>query len=251
MSFGLDTAVEQAASCTRPGIGRAELEDIRKVPFFAGLNPATLQLIANDASLQSVPGKTLLFEAGGMPEFLYVLLDGLVQLLDRVGGEDVTILLLEPVTCFVTAAVLRDERLLTAARTVKPSRIVRIPTETARHLFSADPAFARAITADVCLNYRNAIRELKNMRMRTGFQRLVAWILAMQARSAVPSEVALPFNKALLAGRLGISPETLSRDLSRLAALGVTVQGRKLLIGDLDKLRQSVSCDDICDPSIP
>lgn len=253
VTIAVDIADEQIepALLERPRMSDADLEEIRGIAFFSGLSQVSLGLLRQTATLENVPGKTLLFDAGGLSESLFVLTDGLVQLLDSVSGDEATILLLQPVTSFVTAAVLRNEKLLTAARTVKPSRIVRIPTATAQRLFAEDAAFARAITEDVCLNYRKAIRELKNMRMRTGFQRLVAWILAMQACSATPNQVSLPFNKALLAGRLGMSPETLSRDLARLAAMGVRVHGRTLHIADIGKLRQFIRCDDISDPSIP
>lgn len=230
----------------------ADIAAFRRLPLFASLSPAVIDRLLRTASLEDVPARTFLLRVGEIPETLCVLVDGLVQLLTPTEGDDeATILLLQPVTCFITAAVMRREKLLMSARTVRPSRVLRIEAQTVRDLFDEDRAFAHAIMDDLCRNYRNAVRELKNMRMLTGFQRLIAWILAMQAQSDTPAEISLPFDKALLAGRLGIAPETLSRDLARLAPLGVTVRGRKLRITQTHMLQEILSVDDLCAPSLP
>jgi CRP/FNR family transcriptional activator FtrB len=95
------------------------------------------------------------------------------------------------------------------------------------------------------------LRELKSVRARTTFQRLVAWILAMHGRANQPSEIEVPYDKSVLAGRLGMAPETLSRDLARLAALGVAVDGRRLTIKDPSVLRQLTTVDEVTRPSVP
>lgn len=228
-----------------------QLIKLAEIPLFAELSAAGRNMLLSDATFARVPSGEMILKAGELPDALIVLLDGLVELMDAVETFEATILLLKPVTCFITAAVLRDEPLLTSARAAQPCTIVRVPARSVRDLVAQDAGFARAIAADLSLNYRNAIRELKNMRMRTAFQRLVAWILAMRELSSTPSEVRLPYNKALLAARLGMSPETLSRDLARLGGHGVAVQGRVLKISDAMRLRQLIHRDDLCDPPVP
>ncbi len=228
-----------------------EFDKLADLPFFVDLSEAARQALMESASLHDVPAGEVLLKVGELPDDLIILVDGLVQLMDTVDEYDATILLLKPVTCFITAAVLRNEPILTTARTAKPSLIVRIPAPLVRTLFANDPSFTRALASDLSLNYRHAIRELKSMRMRTGFQRLVAWILAMLAKSPSPNEIQVPFNKALLASRLGISPETLSRDLARLAQHGVSVEGRVLRVTDTETLRKLVREDILSDPPLP
>jgi hypothetical protein len=67
----------------------------------------------------------------------------------------------------------------------------------------------------------------------------------------LPSEIEVPYDKSVLAGRLGMAPETLSRDLARLAAWGVIVDGRRLTIKDPSVLRQLAKVDEATRPSVP
>jgi CRP/FNR family transcriptional activator FtrB len=232
-------------------IDQVDLEDLRRRRLFADLSPVEGDRLLRESSIQVIPARVGLLKVGEVPDALYVLLDGLVQLVSNSHGSESTVLLLRPTSCFVTAAVVRNERLITSARTLQKSRVLRIPTPCVHALLEDKGAFTRAIIDDLCAHYRNAVRELTNLRTRTGFERLIAWIVAMEARSDTPSEIRLPFDKAVLAARLGITPETLSRDLARLGALGVTVEGRKLRISETSDLRHWTNCDDLTDPSLP
>ena len=51
-----------------------------------------------------------------------------------------------------------------------------------------------------------------------------------------PAAIALPYEKALIANRLGMQPESFSRALARLRDLGVTVERDNVHIKDLAKL---------------
>ena len=127
----------------------------------------------------------------------------------------------------------------------------RLTVRHARRLFASERAFADAITQDLAENGRNILRECKNARSRNAFQRLVAWILAMIERADTPHEITLPYGKATLAARLGVEPETLSRDLARLAPLGVTVRGRTLTIDDAKRLGKLTMIDALNTPPVP
>jgi CRP/FNR family transcriptional regulator, transcriptional activator FtrB len=232
-------------------IDQIDVEALRGFRPFAEFAPFEYEQIRHRAEIQMIPARTHLLKIGDVPEALYVLLDGLVQLVSTSQGSDSTVLLLRPPSFFVTAAVVQNDRLLTSARTLQPSRVLHIPAACVHALLAEKGAFTRAIIDDLCVQYRNTVRELTNLRTRNGFERLIAWIAAMQARSNTPCEIRLPFDKGVLAARLGISPETLSRDLARLGALGVTVEGRTLRIAETSELRQWASCDDLTEPSLP
>jgi hypothetical protein len=47
----------------------------------------------------------------------------------------------------------------------------------------------------------------------------------------------LPFDKSLIARRLGMKPETFSRALAKLRGIGVETQGATVNVEDLDRLR--------------
>ena len=61
------------------------------------------------------------------------------------------------------------------------------------------------------------------------------WWLGLMQRpwSAV---VALPYDKSLIAHRLGMKPESLSRAFARLRGQGVTTDGNRVLVNDVGSL---------------
>jgi CRP-like cAMP-binding protein len=125
-----------------------------------------------------------------------------------------------------------------------------VAAPAARQLLRECPDFAAAFVEELAAAHRATLRELKNFRTRSGFQRLVAWMVAMQEEAGI-GEVVLPCRKAVLADRLGIKPETLSRDLARLAGLGVSIQGRRFRIEDIAALRRLAAMDDHNGPCVP
>ena len=52
--------------------------------------------------------------------------------------------------------------------------------------------------------------------------------------------VRLPIEKSLVAGRLGMQPETFSRSLSKLKQVGVKCQGHEVMVADIAKLSTQV-----------
>jgi hypothetical protein len=50
--------------------------------------------------------------------------------------------------------------------------------------------------------------------------------------------VRLPFDKALIASQLGMQPETLSRSLARLRAMGIAAEGNRIQISDIATLHR-------------
>jgi CRP-like cAMP-binding protein len=53
--------------------------------------------------------------------------------------------------------------------------------------------------------------------------------------------VELPYDKQLIAGRIGMTPETLSRSFHRLGDIGVTVQGDEIHIENVASLKDFAS----------
>jgi hypothetical protein len=53
----------------------------------------------------------------------------------------------------------------------------------------------------------------------------------------------LPYDKALIAGRLGMQPESLSRAFARLKQIGVHIEQNIAIIDDVGRLRHYVGSE--------
>jgi CRP-like cAMP-binding protein len=227
----------------------------RKVPQrqpSAARSPSnTIDSLWRNAALEQVPAKTVLFREGDLPDSLFVLSEGLIQLYTSCGEAETTVLIVKPLTCLLAGPILRNEHLTVSARSLQPSHLFRLGAADVRRRVGLDSEFARFIIDDLALMHDLMMHELKSLRTTTAMQRLILWILAMHEQAGSGSAIELPFHKSLLAGRLGMAPETLSRHLAHLMKLGVLIRGRKMLVNDAAGLRQIVRDGDFDAVSLP
>ena len=67
--------------------------------------------------------------------------------------------------------------------------------------------------------------ELRQLKAHTPAQRLGWYLLRLADASTGAARIKLPYRKSIIAGRIGITPESLSRALARLAEFGVETLG--------------------------
>jgi CRP/FNR family transcriptional activator FtrB len=237
-----DSTFQRSDAATAPP-QPAPAEIIRTLPAFSALSRDTISRLLGLISVEQIPARTTLVQEGTPQQSLYIVMEGLLQLCTGSGVQQPTLAIIEAPALAFPDAIVRDATPLASARTLLPSRIGRLPVDQARLLFETEREFADAIVTDLARNWWRTLREYKNARTRSGLLRLVAWIVAMQRRAANPCEVRLPFDKSVLAARLGVAAATLSRDLARLVPLGVTVRGRTLEISDAGRLRAMLGDD--------
>lgn len=211
---------------------------MRTLPLFRDMSETNLDGLLQAAFLQRFPQHVLLLREGELPDFLHIVVEGAVELFGTHDHHETTIDIIQPVTTFVLAAVIRDAVYLKSARTLTPAQILMIPAHTVRDGFDRDAAFARAIVNELAERYRSIVRSLKNEKLRNSAERLANWILRAGSQQDDHRSVELTFDKRTLASRLGMTPENLSRNLALLAKYGVRSSGRDIVIEDISALEQ-------------
>lgn len=225
-------------------------EDIdlaRALPLLGAMTDQNLAALLQGAFLQRFPVHVELIREGEPADFLHVIVEGQVELYARYRGRETTITVLNPPSCFILAAVMLDRPYLKSARVLSPSRILMIPVESVRSMFARDPQFSRAIAHELSFAFRGLVKELKNQKLRNTIERVAAWLVRYNAEQGIENEIVLPFDKKVLASRLGMMPEVLSRTFVTLKDYGVKVDGPKITIGDLKALQKLALPDDLID----
>ena len=225
----------------------ADAKIVRALPLFSGMQEAHFETLIGAGYLQRFPQRVVLIHEGERPDFLHVLVEGSVEFFSASRGRETTLSFLKPPGAFILAAVVLDQLYLKSARTMESSVVVLIPAEAVRDVFDKDPAFARAVVAELALRYRGVVKDLKNQRLRTSLERLANWILAHDAQIGRPGSFRLPIEKKALANLLGMRPENLSRSFGELADLGVKVDGAKVTIVDMAALTEFAKPDRLID----
>jgi CRP/FNR family transcriptional regulator, transcriptional activator FtrB len=206
------------------------------LPLFRDMNPANFSTLTQAAFLQRFPPHVVLVREGETPDFLHVVGDGLVELFATHGKHEVGLALLRPTSTFGLAAVMKDAVYLNSVRTLEPSQILMIPVGAARTVFSLDTAFARGVAEELSNSHRDAVKELKNQKLRPSFERLANWLIREATMEGDKGKLTLRIDKRTLAAHVGTTPENLSRNFAMLADHGIEVRGRTITIKSMKAL---------------
>lgn len=212
-----------------PPMRSSDANLIRGFPIFRGVSDAVFEEVTADAVIADVPADQLLLREGERPEFLFVLLNGLVETFSQSAGKTTTLSFIRPPSAFIVAAIWLNQPQLNSARTLAVSRILTVPAVTVRAALGSDRGFCEAAGRELAIRYRDVFKELKNQRMRSATDRLANWLLT-ESQVAGSPEFQIQIGKSTLAGRIGISGEHLSRAFALLREHGVETDGKQMRI---------------------
>jgi len=210
--------------------------EIRQLRLFRDCSEETFEGLIRAGFLQRFPPGVVLIQENDPADFLYIVVEGLVEMFASNAGRETTIGFVRPIGTFILAAVLKDQVYLQSARTLEKSRVLMIPAENVRDAMHADAAFMTAIVAELSTCYRNVIKDLKNQKLRTGAERLANWLLRTHIAQGGNATVEIRMGKRVLASRLGMTPENLSRAFATLGPYGVEVDGPTIHLRDIPDL---------------
>jgi CRP/FNR family transcriptional activator FtrB len=229
----------------------SDIERVKTLPLFADAGQDTLRVVMAGAHLQRFPiGTTLLLE-GDPVDFLYVLLDGQIELHGTWNDRETVMAILRPVSTFILAAVVLDADALMSARTLERSEVLMMPGDAIRTAMRLDTRFATAVARDLAGGYRGLVRTVKNHKLRNSTERLANYLLAMRAADESGAVVRLHHEKRVLASLLGMTPENLSRAFAALQARGVNVQGAIVTLSNVAALEALAKPDPLIDNHAP
>ena len=226
------------AIARRSGLGRAELELVRAVPVFSGLAPPALAPLLEGAVAKAFARHAVLFLQGEPATGFFVVLEGWVRLYRQTPqGQEITIAVFGRGDSFAEAVVLQTMPFPVSAQAVADSRLLVIPAERFMRQLRASTDLCFKVMAAMARRLQGLVFQLENVSSRSTVQRLALFILRLCDRDTGTCRIQLPLDKNLIAARLGMQPETLSRGLAKLRAAGVDSDGPGLLVHDVARLR--------------
>lgn len=214
----------------------ADLPEVRGLRLFESMKDESFAELMQAAYLQNFPAHVQLIAEGDRADFLFVVIEGCVELYANANRHEATMAMIMPVGSFILAAVIKDAAYLMSARTARKSRVLMIPAQNIRDSFKGDDAFARAIVVELANCYRTVVKEHKDLKLRTAVERLANQILKYHRDQGATGSIDLPHEKKTLAALLGMTPENLSRAFGTLKPYGVSVAGSHVELSDVPGL---------------
>lgn len=193
------------------------------------------EIAARSKVLQFRRGATIC-AASECTAVLHAIAYGKVKLALRGGdGEERVLRIAGPAQTFGLAVAILGRALPYEAVALEDSLLIRIPAGVVLALVESDPRFTRAVIASLAERKLSLLAEVGAGSLLRGVQRLAAYLesLAVPNGSDGSFLVHLPTTKTVVAARLGVKKETLSRMLRELAQKRlIAVQQREIAILD-------------------
>lgn len=222
----------------RTGISEPDFEVLGRLPLFSRLSRDALEHMLSDAWVHDFGRGHVLFIQGEPVERFYVIFDGWVKLFrETISGDESVIAVFAAGESFAEAAMFDNALYPVSAMTVEDSRLLVVPADTFMHKLRESNDYAMNMMAAMSRHLRTLVRQIEQLAAKSSTQRVAGFLLRLCPPDSEQAMVSLPLEKALIAGRLGMQPETFSRSLKKLQSLGVRNSRSDVQIEDVAALR--------------
>lgn len=207
--------------------------------LFEGLGRASAECLAEHGKLMRFAPRDIIIREGAEATAFFCLLQGYVRLCKANGdGRAVDIRICDPGDSFAECLVAGGSTYAYSAHAAGVVIVARFDLEEVKALARIDKDIGGALMRLMAGHMLDLMECVASDRLDTALQRVTNYLLSHCMPEQHHATIHLPFQKSLLAGKLGLTPEALSRSFATLKTAGVTVHGRLVHIGDIAALRR-------------
>lgn len=215
----------------------ADWDIIKSTPLFGAMASQTAQALVGNATPRQYEKGSTLFLQGEPADAFYIVLDGWVKIYRTTpDGLEVVLHVFTGGETFAEAAIFLGGRYPASGETVAPSRLLRVDGAAFRARIEERPALAMSMLASASYQLKFLVEQIEQIKVRSAPQRIADFLVRMTHVRKGATVIELPFEKGLLANRLGMKPESFSRALGQLRTHGVTVERGTVTIADVGRL---------------
>jgi CRP-like cAMP-binding protein len=236
----VDQSIEhQVDGIGRPDPERPSVSQLRGMSIFADLEERVLDRLAALSVLRSFETGTRVFAQGDLDVPFCILVSGQMSFFRTAPDGTVTVVdVVHPTGYTGLQAVLTQMPVLTGVEAVAPSRAILIDGSGLRAMLKDEPSLATALLRAEAMDFRSLVLQVCDLKLRTTAQRLGYYLLELAPdKTSNSATLRLPFDKRLLAARLGCRQENLSRAFATLREQGVETRGARVVLHDIPRLR--------------
>ncbi len=216
-----------------------DLATAREAVLFASLPRELADSILQRASTKSYRRGETIFLQGDPALSLFVVLDGWVKLfrITQTGAEAVVGVFTKG-RSFGEAVAFDGGAYPVSAEAVTDSRLLLVRAGLLSSMMRERPEIALAIVSSTFKHLHGLVAQVEQLKAHTGAQRVAEFLLELCTAETGACTITLPYDKTLIAGRLGMQPPSLSRAFNRLEEHGVTITQNQARIADVGALRE-------------
>jgi CRP/FNR family transcriptional regulator, dissimilatory nitrate respiration regulator len=206
-------------------------------PLFRNLDADQLALMTAACHQVNIEKHQFVFHRGDPANGLYVVAVGNIKLaVPAANGQEKVIEFFGPGEAFGEAFMFLDKPYMVEAQALDDSLLIWIDKRDIDAAIDRDPSLAKRMLAGLSVRLHTLVKDIETVNLQNAMQRVVMYLLGQPHEDG---EMRFPFNKSIIASKLGLTPETLSRLLHQLSDAGlISVDGKRVLIPDAAALEQ-------------
>ena len=218
-----------------------EIARIRELHLFAALSDEQFEEITRKSRTVSLEKAQTLFKMGDAASSFFVLTEGSVKLsLDSPQGVEKVFMIVRPFDLFAEAVMFMEKhRYPVNATAVQASKVVCFDSNLLVHYLRSSPDLSLKMLSLLSVRLHRQINEIETLSSQNSTSRVLNYLASLISDDGSNRAViALGTSKKNLASRLSITPETLSRVLTKLTQNNILeIDGKQLIVPDIAKYR--------------
>lgn len=214
---------------------------LRSISLFKGCSDSFLTKLSSNAQCQNHKKGKIVFVHDDKIERFYLIKSGWVKLFrETLDGAQAVIDIIETDHIFGDMAIFQNNIAPYSAEIVSNAVIISLPLGDLKAEIENNNKFALNMLEAMAHDRRQKDEEIEHRTIQNASQRIGCFLLRLVDHNKQgPITIHLPYDKTLVASRLGMQPETFSRALSKLRDhTNIRINGATIEVDNLDQLTQ-------------
>lgn len=220
-----------------------DLERIREAIETTGLfketSPNNVAVLTEQSCIISVDKGQVIFVHEESASRFFIIMNGWVKLFrETLDGTQAVVDILSTGHIFGESSLFHNNTYPYSAEAAEPVELLSLPLLFLKTEIDTNPKIARSLLSTMAHARRQQDRELEHRSIQNAPQRIACFLLRLADQSQEgPITIHLPYDKTLIAARLGMQPETFSRALGKLKdSTGLEIQGSSVSLKSINHL---------------
>ncbi|MGH1399422.1 MAG: Crp/Fnr family transcriptional regulator [Alphaproteobacteria bacterium] len=230
----------------------SKMKTLQNSPLFTGASDDFFKTLETEAHEQTCPKGKILFIHEEQATHFYYVKKGWVKLYrETLDGTQSIVDIVTVGHIFGETCIFENNLYPYTAEIVENATIIKAPLSALKKEIETNNTLALNMLASMSRYRHQQDQEIEHRTIQNAPQRIGCFLLRLvDQRNTESITIHLPYDKTLMASRLGMQPETFSRALTKLREkTGIRVKGASIEMDTIDQLR-TYSCS-ACSTEFP
>lgn len=212
---------------------------LKSLTLFAQLSDPLLDRFVKASQLKTFDKGDILFLQDDEADWIYVVISGWLKLFrETVDGNEAVIDMITRGQLVGDTAVIENGIHQFGASAIEETVVLRIPSSLLKTAIKEDHQMALAMVSSLSKLRLRQTQEIESLTLQNASQRIGCFLLRLcHLNAEEPIALTLPYDKSLIAARLGMKSETFSRALNKLRnETDITIKGANVVIPKMETL---------------